>query len=267
MKQVFFACLLIILISCQVNEKPLLASQGLFQLASPHIEIDSVLFKSSAKINISLDLPGVQIFYATNQDDVTSRDVLYNTSLEFNQSGRIEIRAFHSDYLPSDLVVKEVIKVRDFSKKASLTITPPAHSNYPGEGSQSLLDLKKGTTNFRQNQFWMGFQSKTVVLELDFEKSEKIEEVILSTLKDQASWIFLPERIQLISSGNIIVEKVIEQPSELEPASLEFFTLKLPQSISTKSLSIKIINRSSIPEWHAGKGSLPWLFVDEVLIN
>ena len=30
---------------------------------------------------------------------------------------------------------------------------------------------------------------------------------------------------------------------------------------------VVIENMDSIPEWHPGKGTLPWLFLDEILVE
>jgi len=50
-----------------------------------------------------------------------------------------------------------------------------------------LIDLRKGTLNFRAGQFWSGFQSEEVVVRLSFEQATEVEKIYLSLLSDHNS--------------------------------------------------------------------------------
>ena len=87
----------------------MLASQDQFQLANPQIGIDSVLFQSSAKVNIALDMPGVQIYYAVNKNDVNQSDSLYESTLEFQHlSIRLTIVSYVMSFIVQSMFIDEL---------------------------------------------------------------------------------------------------------------------------------------------------------------
>ena len=68
-------------------------------------------------------------------------------------------------------------------------VRPEAHSTYPGK-YQSLIDGRKGGANFRNGNFWMGYQADTVEVSLVFDREQVIESITLSVLEDNGAWIF-----------------------------------------------------------------------------
>jgi len=206
------------------------------QLSTPNIQVDSLLFIKSARVSLDFALPEADIYYTLNGENPQK----YDAPFDIQKTTNMSVQARKNDFQNSDWVETTLIKVNNKTQNAKIELTPEAHENYPATGAASLIDLQKGTLNFRAGRFWSGFQAEEVVVRLNFETATKVEKIYLSLLSDHNSWIFLPKQIAIT---------VDITPNEY------------------KDLKIKIINHENIPDWHAGKGTPPWLFMDEIFVE
>jgi len=136
-------------------------------------------------------------------------------------------------------------------------LTPEAHENYPATGAASLIDLQKGTLNFRAGRFWSGLQAEEVVVRLNFERT---------LLSDHNSWIFLPKQIEVWNEDELVGAIDLNKPESAEKSALKSIAVNVTPK-EYKGLKIKILNHKNIPNWHAGKGTPPWLFMDEIFVE
>lgn len=248
------------------SQSPTFAPVKTFHLASPRITTDSILFKENAKLTLSLNHPGVQLFYTDDGTEVSQNSQRYQEAILIGQSTVVQAKAFHPDFLPSETVAQAIYKVNDIAASAQIDLYPAPHENYPGNGSHTLIDLKKGSTNFRTGQYWLGFQSETVTINLRLKNAAEIKSLSLSTLEDNGSWIFLPQSIEVFDGDKRIAKKEWPQPNEAQKKALKFLKLEWPKT-RLQNIRIEIKHFSSIPDWHPGKGTPPWLFIDEILID
>lgn len=237
-----------------------------FQLADPQVEVDSILFQEGTQIRLKLDHPGVSLHYTLDGSDVTPQAQKYNKPIPLNQSAILKVKAFHDEFYPSRTLVQGVYKVNDIASSAKVKLSANPHKNYAGNGVASLVDLKKGSTNFRVGNYWLGFQERELLIELEFEKPISIHSLSMSTLEDHGSWIFLPKAIEVYSENELLAQKDWNKPPAAQPKALHFLQLDWPKQ-QVKAIQIKIKNLPFIPDWHQGKGTTPWLFLDELLIE
>ena len=85
------------------------------------------------------------------------------------------------------------------------------------------------------------------------------------------SWIFAPKKLLVYGSKDGTEYDLLQTltfPPTLEGAanSLEFLEATFPKT-SLRFVKVVLEHFEGIPEWHPGKGTLPWLFVDEILIE
>ena len=237
-----------------------------FHLASPRCTVDSVLFLNSATLSMELDYPGVAIFYTEDGSAVTRNSPRYNGPVHIDASKTISARAFHPDFLPSETVALPLRKMSTAARNAKVVVRPEAHSTYPGKGPQSLVDGRKGGVNFRNGNFWMGYQADTVEVSLAFDREKAIESATLSVLEDNGAWIFLPRCVEVFANGKLAGREEWPVPVAAGPAALKFLEIPVTKT-TTNNLQVKVINWKHIPDWHSGKGTPPWFFIDELLIN
>jgi hypothetical protein len=237
-----------------------------FELAPPHLWAGSQLFTDSVQVQLQLDYPDAQIRYRTDGQEVTETDALYNGPLTLTQSSQVVAKAFHPELQSSDHVSMTVDKIRYDIRSAIIQTSERPHENYKGHGPSGLVDLKRGTTAFRGNYAWMGFQTDSLELILRLKSPLEIEEVKIGFLEDQGSWIFGPSHIVVYHKGHAIGAALNKEAASSQAKEVALFSVPIEKGTYTE-LSIHIQPLASIPDWHDGAGTTPWLFLDEILIN
>lgn len=232
------------------------------QLSPPQLWVDSVLFRQSAQVRLAQDLPNAQLYYSLDGGP----EKKYEAPFDLTQSSHIRVQARSADLQASDWVEKTLVKIKEQARITHIELNPEASEKYPGKGANGLIDFKKGNLDFRADQSWLGFQTATLMIQLKLQKSTPLEKVLLSFLRDHSSWIFAPKAIQVWHQDQQIGEVKLMFPAKEAVAQLSIVPVHLDKGVY-KELKIKIISHEQIPEWHAGKGTLPWLFIDEILMN
>ena len=268
MKKILFLLISLYSFSCTptVQENISYASVGNFQLAPPLLSIDSILFQNNTTITLEMAHPNVEIRYTLDGSEVNESSSLYQSPIVISTSGSIRAKAFHTDFKESEEILQDFLKASKVLKDATITVAPEPHSSYKGGGANALIDLQKGTTNFRKGKFWSGFKSKEIVVDINLKEKQSFSNISLSVLKDHRAWIFLPKRVEIYANDKEIGVVTLEEPIDFEPPKVTFITIPT-KNITTNHLQIKIINLPIIPDFHSGKGTTPWLFIDEVLFE
>lgn len=151
-----------------------------------------------------------------------------------------------------------------------ITTNFPPSPAYPGNGG--VFGLVNGV---RADKFtspeWLGWNGKEVEITIDLDKNDLVSEVILHAWKQEPSWIYLPESVDITfnykdASGDIQTSGFeFEKPEEGwgEDRQLKFNFA--PQRASTIIIKIKPLMK--IPEGRQGAGRTAWVFLDEIEIN
>jgi hexosaminidase len=181
----------------------------------------------------------------------------------------LKARAFHPNFKPSDEISQRFIKVKKSIQPKSIKFEKSPTPNYPGE-AQDLIDLKKGTLNFR-SATWMAFKSDATVY-IVFNQPTTFQKMIVSSLSDAGSWIMPPKGIIVETSNNgkaysTVATNQFPLLKDYEPAHLTFPTIEFQQPLETSFLKITIQFAGKLPEWHSGKGYASWLFLDEIIFE
>ena len=231
------------------------------QLSEPQIHIDSIMFIESSEVKMELMYPGANIFYSINQNSPKK----YSKPVIIDSSSHIEIIAKAENFISSDTLSVQLVKVENDFTNAEVSFPFGPDEAYPGDGPNALVDLKKGSLNFREGNYWLGFKSHAIV-QIDLKKPMALEKIKVSLLSDHGSWIFLPKEIKVKGNKYGIGKKTLDIPLENTQSSLEFIEIEINEGIY-QHLEIFIECLESIPEWHPGAGTPPWLFIDEILFE
>ncbi len=142
-------------------------------------------------------------------------------------------------------------------------------------GSASIVDGVLGDVDWRKGE-WTGVQGEDLVVELrsSTKRAGKEIEVEIGLLKDIKSWIALPSTIEVVahfangqsSTGSIDLQSraLSEEPSTIMRGLV---VLKFRKKSELTSVTIRLVNPGSMPEWHPGKGGASFIFLDEITLR
>ncbi len=259
MRYVSLHALLLISQACLAQEK--------FQLAPPMLKYPSGFFAGTTSFEVTFNQPGAEVRYTLDGKEPTENDLLYSGSVAINKRTTVKARAFGKDYLPSETVSATFIK--DVKPMRAARYSKPNES-YAGSSPDLLNDNIGGITNYRSGS-WVGFDSDTVTVDIELNKKEKIENILINLLQDENSWIFLPERVQAYyfdASKKKYIPAAEKTFSHQEPGPKQCKVLEIKPAgkINTDKLKVVFHTVKKIPEWHSGKGQHGWLFIDEIKV-
>jgi hypothetical protein len=255
-------------ILCQacISQNSINASTEIFTLSPPQINATSIFFDSITTVQLSFDFPNAVIKYSLKGDAVNHNSKVYSAPLELTEGAVIKARVYHPDYLASEEVQVEVVKTSTKKTIQKITFTPSASENYPGLGAEGLGDLIKGAEQFGGDKQWMGFQTDSISAAIKLNSNIEVSTLVLSVLTNQSNWIFAPAKIEVYNEG--VKVGVLSNPnSAIETSSrATFLSVPITKGIYSE-FTVVVYPLSEIPDWHQGKGTTPWLFIDEIIIQ
>ncbi len=255
----------LVTMSCQ-SQKISFLSLDTVRLAKPVITIDSMLFRNAATLKFNLAQESAFIKYTLDGSEVSEGSALYNSPIKINKTSVVNIKAFHPQYMPSENQEVIVRKMKTNISSSEVTVEPEPNTNYYGDGNITLIDGRKGSINFRNGNRWLGFQEREINIHLKFSRPLLAEKIVVSALQDQGSWIFLPETVSVSSKDDIIGNITLNNSAVENSKSLDFLEIPIKKE-RYKEINIKVAALQEIPDWHQGKGTLPWLFIDEIIVE
>lgn len=257
--------LIISLLSCNFA----LYTQNLFQLAPPILQYESSFFEKKAMVAIKFAQKNTQIRYTTNGKTPTEKDPIYTRPVVVkNHLTTVKAKVFGEGYLPS-----EAVEVCFYKRGVAITKvehTKP-HKSYPGTGERTLIDQKGGDMG-HSNPTWMGFLQDTLMFTLDLAKPQKLKSLMAHVLISQPTWIFLPEKIEVFypdpvtGTLKLIATKALDASKKVPENLAQAIVLDLDNRLKTARVVVKIYTLAHIPDWHDGKGTPGWFFIDELMV-
>ena len=264
--------------------KKVLIRYQLDRLKSWKVNYSNALFYPKMKISRSRN--GLNIGFSSEEDDhfdvfiksndnahaidggriMTSKDSLYFERLE----GPAKID--YSFRISSENLIKPTSF--SFTNHASIglpiTLVTEPSEKYNYGGDITLVDGIFGVEPWKGHE-WLGYRSDTIEFIVDLQSKKKMIGFQLNFLKNEGSWIYLPNAVQLqVSKNNKRWKKLKRTPFQLlyngglSTSNKNTYV----QSISKKGryLKVFVFPLSSIPAGNEGQGQKPWTFIDELII-
>ncbi len=233
------------------------------------VQIESAIDTVNHVINVRMFTEASQgkIHYTTNGSVPTPDAAVYTKPIEIDKSMTFRAQVFHNGR-PLGNEVTEKFKFHIGALK-NVAYLIPYSKKYSGSGKYTLVDVLRGSKNFGDGK-WQGWFGENMEVIIDIGSSQSISQISVGTFQQPGSWIYFPESVTVYFSddGKIfhelgIVENVIN--GQAGNAKKEF-------SLNTKGIKsqfIKVVakNMGVIPEGNVGAGDMPWLFVDEIVIE
>ncbi|MBN8589840.1 MAG: family 20 glycosylhydrolase [Rhodothermia bacterium] len=236
----------------------------------PLITMKPIFNPSTGNIQVQVErnVSGMYLYYTTDGTKPTPTSPHYTPDVIFDQPGEVQIlpilngepllRSVQFIVLPKHLAV---------GKKMAL-VHPPA-SRYTGTGDQTLTDGVQGSLSFSDG-LWQGWNDHDFEAVLDLGKEQKVHEIALSTLQVSGSWILLPKEVLFSTSSDGQTWRTPARLTHAEsPRRLEGFRYVFTQpldGVSARYLRITA-KRETLPDWHNGRGTPAWVFLDEVIVR
>lgn len=263
----YIAAFFIIVLTMSCNgQKTSYTTTNIFQLAPPQLITEQVLFKDSTRVVMNFSFPETTIHYTLDGSEVTTESMAYTAPITLNSTAVVKAKNFHQDFQSSPTVSISVARIYKNRASTTISITPEPHERYEANGAKSLTDSKKGSLQFSNDDTWLGFQTDTISLNMSFSKATHISKIVLSTMKSHGNWIFSPKAILVFSQGKKVGSTILPLASQQDIAELQFIQIPIKKQEYT-TLKVLVVSLDEIPEWHQGKDTPAWTFIDEILIE
>jgi len=200
------------------------------------------------------------IRYTLDGTKPDTNSTIYKNPLLIDKSVTINAASFDSDKQVS-AVFKEIIKMhKAVGKKITFDVAPS--EKYNSGGNSALINGISGSDKRYGDDQWLGFDGKDVEITIDLGKEMNINSISTRFNNQNGSWIYAPSQVVIRFPGN---EEFI--PIELGYSEEKIVDLKLETKIFTRFIKLKMVSFGIIPYGRQGAGHLPWMFIDEIIIE
>ena len=238
------------------------------QLKAPTIIAEKDLFRDSLAVELKMNFNAVNIYYTLDGSEPDSTASLYTQPIILEQTTVLKAISQKEGWQASEVISKQFARVKYAPTKVTLKKQP--HERYKANGSQSLIDLQKGSTTFTDG-LWLGYEKNHLTATLDLGKPETISAITVGALESPGSYIFYPKgmKVSVSNNGKIyqeVVAKKYPTATENKPTEVANFTESFPTQ-TAKFIRVSIESNLVNPAWHPAPGAPCWLFIDEISVE
>jgi uncharacterized membrane protein len=240
------------------------------KLNSPMLVNEKFVLTEQTPVTFKHPLKGVTIRYTLDGSvpDSTSSTV-YQKPITLSGYTVVKARATKDNWYASDVV--EYTFFKGTYRPSLVELLNEPNPQYKGEGSNTLINQKKGEASDFKNPAWLGYREKPFEALFSFAQPTPVKSLTLSIGKNIGGFIFPPASVEVWGGPDkmhlTLLQKIQpEQPIKDQSARVEAIQSQLKEGNYTV---IKLIARpvAKLPAWHPGKGQPAWVFVDEVFFN
>jgi hypothetical protein len=237
-------------------------------LDPPTILSKTDFFKDSLEIGLAYVFENASLYYTLDGRMPDSTCTKYLAPFTIDKTTQLKAVTYMEDWGLSAVAQADFKKSNIDYTRVELLETP--NEKYAANGGESLVDLKRGSTNFVDGM-WLGFEGKSASALLTLSKKEWVNSMAIGALSAPASWIFYPSGIEVYSSTTAIDFKKIAQQSFSPEApnndvKKKFLEITFPEVAATH---LKVLVKSPLknPDWHPNPGGKSWIFIDEIIVD
>lgn len=237
-------------------------------LSPPTIVAATTFFKDSLQIALENTFDESSVFYTLDGTLPDSTASLYKGPFTIKESATVSAMVIKEGWKSSDVNTQSFkITAIDY---ADISLNKPPNEKYKGQFGKTLIDLKRGSTNFVDGN-WLGYEGSHFSTTLTLKEPKEISTVSVGALSAPTNWIFYPVGLRIYTSENGKQFKRIKsaQLPEEEPnnlVSLKFFDIAIPPT-QAKYVKVEIRSPLKNPSWHSNPGGKSWIFIDEIILN
>jgi hexosaminidase len=240
--------------------------KGTIQLALPMLSTNNTIISDNTLLTIGPVEDGLKMYYTMEGSEPTKKTSLYTGPLKISTECVVTVRAFHPDWLPSEVSTIEFFKAG--VRPASIKLLTELSEKYPGNGVETLIDNKKGTSNFSDSN-WIGINNSLSAI-VDFGEPKNLQSIKICFIINTGAWIFPPKSITILKSDDgINFKQVSREELDIPTSSISsgIAHTSIDINIKIRYIKVHIVNIEKIPEWHDGRNQPSWVFMDEWIFN
>ena len=238
------------------------------QLLAPTIVASKFIFEDTVRVSLKYNFDRADLTYTTDGTvpDISSKK--YEQPFIVDQTTTVRAAAFLDGWTASETSENTFVQATYKPTSAKLSTAPS--DQYKANGSTSVIDFLKGSTDFRDGK-WLGYQAQDVTTTIDLGASKTIKNVAIGALEATASYIFFPKQVIVQSSERNSGYKEtarldIPIAPEAHATEIKSFLLSFDEH-DARYIRVLIKGHLRNPDWHAAPGAKNWIFIDEVLVN
>lgn len=165
-------------------------------------------------------------------------------------------------------VYRDSVK-HSLSTGKKITLLDEPHRNYRHAGAVTLTDGLKGGKNYKQNR-WLGFNRTAMDAVIDFGEATEIREVVFDLNIKKEDWVFDTRgySLHISEDGSVFRQIVSEKLPPMKSTDqnlIKRYRLTF-DPVTVRSIKLVVEPESKIPDWHGGKGSPGFIFIDEISV-
>ena len=207
------------------------------------------------------------IRYTLDGSEPDGNSILYEGPVEIRETCTLKARAIR-DNVQTNVFTKEFQSHKAMGRPAE-TLTETHHS-YRYDTPALLTDGVRGGSTFSSGEYggWYGQPFEAVV---EMTGDETCSSVTLGTIVVKYDWIFNPLDLVVYTSEDgkeftevARAEYPVEGPDDAN--GKKEYTVTFPET-SARYLKVTARCVEEVPQWHDGRGSKAFLFVDEIIVR
>jgi uncharacterized membrane protein len=244
-------------------------SKIITQLSPPIMENIESVVENDTKIELKHYIKDVVIKYTldgTEPDSISSPS--YEKPFKINKFVNVKAKAFKDKWISSDS--KDFIVYTAGFKPKEIQLTSKVNDKYKGEGAATLTNGKLGLLSNLVNPNWLGYSEEPFKAKIEFDEPKPISTLILSYGYNILSYVFPPTYVKLMGGDDprnlkqiAMLKLPVFDQNNKEQTKNDKIILEL-EGKPMKYYEIHAQNLQSLPQWHPGKGTKAWFFIDEI---
>jgi hypothetical protein len=235
---------------------------------TPEPQINYTINKeNSATISITTNVAGTTIKYSVLNGKGDAIKNIYDQPFKISKASTVKAGLFIND---TQIAGANLFIPVNKALNKPVTLQSEYAPQYAASGSASITDGLMGSTAFKDNK-WLGFSGKDVIATIDMQQVTAINTVAINFLNDPNSGIYLPPKVSVYVSVNgkdftLAGTYINKQVPQMGEPGLKVFTI---DNIQSKAKYIRVIANAfgEIPEGYLFKGTMSWIFIDEVMVE
>ncbi|MCU0335286.1 MAG: chitobiase/beta-hexosaminidase C-terminal domain-containing protein [Chitinophagaceae bacterium] len=236
-------------------------AQPAYQLAPPLLRSSGLFFSDTAQATLSFAMAGARIHYTLDGSQPTPASPLYQQPLSITRHRTmLKAAVFADGYTPSTVVSQEFYAPG--LRIAGVSGTLP-HERYAAPASY-LYNSQDGGTHHASGQ-WLGYQCDSISWTIDLAGRQPASQMMLHVLYNPSAWIFLPRQISVYNQAGSLLHTLQFTPEAQQPAGAKALWLSFRKG-QYRQLRVVIHPLNRIPDWHDGRGTPGWCFIDELKV-
>lgn len=238
------------------------------KLEPPVIIAENEIFNDSILVSLSSVFDDARTIYRyeTQHGDTITKE--YKEPFFLKKSTTLLAYSEKEGWGKSDYA--KAIFLRTGARISKATFAAKPHEKYKAQGAKTLIDKKRGSTNFVDGQ-WIGYEASNLQSTLVMEKPTKISTVSVGHLSAPTSWIFSPIGYKIWGakegSGYKLL-KTVKMPPNPPSNTVERQLINIDiEETELKSVRVQVLNQMKNPDWHQVPGGNSFIFIDEIVLN